>query len=141
HISRGSGNGSRGCRESGAGDVRDESSFFGDIDAGSFLGQCLIDGAGTEPDFVSYVEELFLATEIAGIRERACALEFRRPGENPLESLSVEQRLPCGERRLLIGHAELYLLKSPRVPHRAGEGARPGSCRATQTPRCTSRRG
>ena len=51
----------------------------------------------------------------------AGALKFRRPGENPLESLSVEQRLSCGERRLLIGHAQLYLLKSLRVPHRAGE--------------------
>jgi hypothetical protein len=119
HIARGSRNGPRRRRESGAGDLRDQSPFLGDIDARSFFGQRLIYGGGIEADFVSYVEELTLGDEITGIRERASALELRRPCQNPLESLSVEQRLSCGERRLLIGHAELYLLKSLRVPHRA----------------------
>jgi len=110
-CARGSGNGSRGCRESSARDLRDESPFFGDIDAGPFFRQRLIDGGGIEPDFTSYLEELTLADEITGIGERAGALELRRPRENPLECLSVEQRLSSGERRLLIGHAELYLLR------------------------------
>jgi len=121
HISRGSGNGSRRGRESSAGDLRDESPFFGDIDPRSFLRQRLIDGCGIEPDFASYVEELTLANEIAGIGQRTGALELRRPSENPLERLPIEQRLSCGERRLLVGHAELYLLKSLQVPHPAGE--------------------
>src|SRR2546423_130629 len=121
HISRRSGNGSRRRRESGASDLGDESPFFGNIDAGPFFRQRLIDGGGIETDFVSYVEELTLADEITGIRERAGALELRRPSENPLECLSVEQRLSCRERRFLVGHAELYLLKSLQVPHRADE--------------------
>src|ERR1700674_330955 len=110
HIPRGSGDGSRRRRESGTGDLRDESPLFGDVDAGSFLRQCLVDRGGVEPDLVSYVPELSLANEIGGIGERAGALELRRASENTLERLSVEQRLSCGKRRLLISHAELYLL-------------------------------
>jgi hypothetical protein len=74
HIARISRNGSGRRRVSGAGDLRDEPSFFGHVDARSFFSQRLIDGGGVEPDFVSYVEELTLADEIAGIGERTGAL-------------------------------------------------------------------
>jgi hypothetical protein len=119
HVARISGNGSRSSCVSGAGDLGDKSPFLGDVDARSFFRQRLIDGRGVEPDFVSYVEELTLADEIAGIGQRAGALQLRRPRENALERLSIQQCLSSGERRLLIGHAELYALKSRRVRPRA----------------------
>jgi hypothetical protein len=93
HIPRVSRNGSGCSRIAGAGDLRDKSSLFGHVDTCSFFSQRLIDGGGVESDFVSYVEELTFADEIAGIGERTGALKLRRPGENALERLSVEQSL------------------------------------------------
>jgi hypothetical protein len=109
-IARISRNGSGCASEPGTGDLSNKSTLFGNIDTCSFLRERLVEGCRTEADFVSYVTKLGLADQIARIRHGAGALQLRRAGENPFEGLSVKQCLSRGQLRLLIGHAELYLL-------------------------------
>lgn len=121
HITRISWNCSSGGCKASTGNLGDEPTLFGNIDTGSLLRESLIDCCLAQADFVPYVPELCLADKVTRIGHGTGALQLRRAGEHPLERLPVEQGLSRGKRRLLIGHAELYLLKSLRVRHRAGD--------------------
>jgi len=124
HITRCSRNRSGGGRESGSRDLRDQPALIGHVDTRSFFGECLIERRRAKPDFVSYVEELTLADQIAGFGKSARALELRCTGEHTLECLAIKQRLERASwnrhrgRRFLVfwgrrrSHAELYL-RSP----------------------------
>jgi hypothetical protein len=76
--------------ETGTRKLRDESALFWHVDASPFLCQRLVDRRWTQPDLVSYVEELALADEIVRFGNRTRALQLRRPGQHALERLSVE---------------------------------------------------
>jgi hypothetical protein len=130
HVARISGNSSGGSREARPSQLRRQAAFFRNIDSGPFLCQCLVDSGWTQANFIPYLSKLCLTDKLARLRHGTRTLELRCAREHPLERLSVEQRLSGGKRRFLIGHAELYLLKSPRVRHRAGESARREWCRA-----------
>jgi len=79
--------------EAGAGDLRHDTALLRDVDARPLLGERLVDRRRIQPDFVSYVDELALADQIAGLGKRTRALELRRAREDALESLAIQQCL------------------------------------------------
>jgi hypothetical protein len=130
YIARISGNSSGGSGEARTSELSHQAAFFRNIDSGSFLGEGLVHGRWTQANFIPYLSKLRFTDKLARLRHGTRALQLRCAREYPLERLSIEERLSGGKGRFLIGHAELYLLKSPRVRHPAGESARREWCRA-----------